>query len=244
MNTLPNFFCPQCGTLQSAGTQVCNVCGARLPQTSSPWPTQPVLSSYPPPAYPAYLAGAQPSLTPTPSITPPYSNPPYGQTYYGPPPVYTYPPVEGALYPAPVQQDLQAAQTQQRPVGVIALVVLVCLQTFDNLLSFFVDLSTHNIAGAIFVALLVAAEAVLVRGLVRMRPWAFWMGIAFEGFYLLLGILLLFISSTIGSIIERTVIAVLIPLAVLICLPALPNVRAAFFRKQAPSSLRGPVGAQ
>jgi hypothetical protein len=231
MNALPNFFCPQCGTLQAAGTQVCSACGAWLPQASAVRPAQPVPSSYPLPAPPAYATGQQTPAAPAPSITPPYSNPPYGQTYYGPPPVYSYPPMGSAPYPAPVQQGLQPAQTQQFPAGVIALAVLVCLQAFDNLLSFGIDLLIRNFAGGIFAVLLVAADIVLVRGLVKLRPWAFWMGIAYEGFYLLIGILLLFISSGIGTIIERTVIAVLIPLAVLICLPALPNVRRAFFRK-------------
>lgn len=231
MNALPNFFCPQCGTLQTAGAQVCSACGARLPQPSSVRPVQPVPPSYPPPVYPAYPAGQQPPVAPASSITPPYSNPPSAQTYYGPPLIYNYLPAEGALYPAPVQQGLQPAQTQQRPASVIALAVLVSLQAVDNLLSFGVDLSTRNFAGGIFAVLLAAAGIVLVRGLVRMRPWAFWMGIAFEGVFLLLGILLLLVSHDTATFIERTVVAVLIPLAVLICLPALPNVRRAFFRK-------------
>lgn len=235
MNARSNFFCPQCGTLLNAGAQVCSTCGARQLQASSPGAAQPVPSSYPSPAYPAYAAGEQPPAAPAPSITPPYSNPPYAQTYYGPPPAYGYPPMVGAPYPVPVQPGPQAAQAQQRPAGVIALAVLVGLQAVDEVLSFLGSLITANIAGIVVNGLLAAALIVLVIGLVRMRLWGFWMAIALEGFYLLLGILLLLVSRDTAIFIERMVIAVLIPLAVIICLPTLPNVRRAFFRKQAPS---------
>ena len=132
----------------------------------------------------------------------------------------------GISYAVPSQQGDMGVATRTRPLGVTILAVLVGIQGIDWVLTFLGNLGTANSVALVIIGILAVVTLAVAMGLWTLRHWAFGGAIALEIIYLLLAIGLSRSPDPI-TFIERVIIEVVIPLAVLICLFAVRNLRAA-----------------
>lgn len=231
-------FCMQCGSRLAPNAQVCSACGSYAAVPSPLAPTQLASSPYPMTPNPGY----SPPVIPPPEASYSYGNTAYGSNPYGSNPYasspyeaknpgYTYTPTstpEGTYAITPPQEG-KAART--RTTGVTILAVLVTLQAIDDLLSLLIALIGGNIPGIVILGMLTAATITLAIGLWTVKRWAFWTAIVVEILYLLIALLNIAQNPSIGVVIERLVIEVAIPLAVLIGIIGFRSVRTAIRRK-------------
>ena len=154
------------------------------------------------------------------------------QTQYGSVPLQEYAPplpqwpeyAAQQSYPPMPPQPLMVTRT--RPSGVTVLAILVSIQGVDWVLTVLLNLGRVNPVALVIIGILAVVTLAVAMGLWTLRHWAFWGAIALEIIYLLLASGLPR-SPDLATFIERVIIEVVIPLAVLICLFAVRNVRAA-----------------